>query len=369
VPHTVVISDLHLGGAKAMDVLRRPEPLEELCAYLRDGGVRRLVILGDALELRHGPVRDALAVAEPVFAALGDALGEDGTVVLLAGNHDHALVAPWLEKRARRRDPGPLGLDERAGRTASDATSRLAKAAAPAGFDVRYPGIWLRDDVYATHGHYLDRLITVPTFERLAAGAMVRVVGPLPERGATPDDFEAALAPLYAWTHAVAQTPASSWTMARQQASADAWDSLAGPGPRRLHLRALAAMLPLAAAGLNVAGLGPVRPRLTGGELRRAGLRAMNDVVRRLGIDAEHVIFGHTHRAGPLPGDHLHEWRAATGARLHNAGCWMADTVFLRGSGPESPYWPGRALELDEAGPPRLVQVLDPARYGAPHAG
>ena len=32
------------------------------------------------------------------------------------------------------------------------------------------PGLWPADGVYATHGHYLDRHLTVPSFERLAAG-------------------------------------------------------------------------------------------------------------------------------------------------------------------------------------------------------
>ena len=60
---------------------------------------------------------------------------------------------------------------------------------------VAYPGIWLRDDVYAIHGHYSDLHTTVPTFERLAAGAMARWVVHLPEDDATADAYEAALAP------------------------------------------------------------------------------------------------------------------------------------------------------------------------------
>ena len=42
--------------------------------------------------------------------------------------------------------------------------------------DVAYPGVWLREDVYALHGHYSDLHATVPTFERIAAGAMARFV-------------------------------------------------------------------------------------------------------------------------------------------------------------------------------------------------
>ncbi len=361
---TLVVSDLHLGAARGRDALRRPGPLAGLVEVVR--GVDRLVLLGDALELRHGPLRDALAAAAQVFAALGAALGPGGEVVLVPGNHDHALLAPWLGSRGGAEAPAPLGLQERAGPQPTWALAQLAAAAAPARFDVAYPGIWLRADVYATHGHYLDRLITIPTFERLAAGAMVRVVGPLPGQRATPEDFEAALAPLYAWIDAVAQTKRAAWAVSRQSASARTWQAIAGTGPRTLRARAVAAAFPLAVAGVNRAGLGPVRPVLSAEQLRRAGLKAMGDVVRLLGIDAKHVLFGHTHRAGPLAGDDLAEWRAPTGALLHNAGCWIDEPVFATG-GSASPYWGGRAIVLEDQGPPRLERVV--THLGPDHAG
>jgi len=55
---TLVISDLHLGSRNGVDVLRRPAAQRALVEALE--GVDRLVILGDLLELRHGPMRDAL---------------------------------------------------------------------------------------------------------------------------------------------------------------------------------------------------------------------------------------------------------------------------------------------------------------------
>src|SRR4051812_8208627 len=97
---TLVISDLHLGARAGAAVLSRPASLDILCSRL--DGVDRLVLLGDTLELRHGPARDALAAAEPVMRAIGDALGAGATVTILAGNHDHALVAGWLDWRGRR---------------------------------------------------------------------------------------------------------------------------------------------------------------------------------------------------------------------------------------------------------------------------
>ncbi len=350
---TLVVSDLHLGARLLTVGLRRPGPL----AALQEAVSRadRLVLLGDAVELRHGPAREALAAAEPVLAALGEALGPK-EVVLVPGNHDHGLVAPWLERRAEDTAPGPLGLEQRVGPDASRATSRIAAALGPARLDVAYPGIVLREDVYATHGHYLDRLITIPTFERVAAGAMGRIVGPLPAGRADPDDFEHALAPLYAWMGVVAQQGA--WSVGRQTASAKTWQALTGDGPRPLRTRALTGLFPLAVRLVNRAGLGPISPRMSPEELRRAGLRAIGQVVQLLGIPHAHVLFGHTHRAGPLPGDDPAEWVAPTGARLHNAGAWVDEPLFAVG-GASSPYWGGRGLWVDDDGPPRLERLAE----------
>ncbi len=344
-PRTLVISDLHLGLREQGDVLRRPAVLAALVEHLRS--VDRLVLLGDTIELRHGPQRDAFADAAPVLARLGAAVPR---IVLLPGNHDHQLLAPWLERRARSAAPPPLKLDERIPRSA---VSALVKLLEPADVEVRYPGVWLRDDVYAMHGHYLDCCMTMPTVERIAFGAMSRIVGRIPERGAVADDFEAQVAPVYSWIHAVAQTRGGDWSARGQATSRNAWQTLTGQGVRA---RVLAALFPAAIWSLNRAGLGPVRPHVSGRELRQATLRAINDVVRRLEIEAEHVIFGHTHRAGPLPQDHAHEWLAVNGARLYNAGCWTHEPVF-GGDDPASPYFAGRAIELDDDGPPRLVRI------------
>ena len=146
--------------------MRRPALRAALLEALE--GIERLVLLGDALELRQGPARESMLLARPFFADVGRVLGPDGEIVLVPGNHDHALVAPWLERRRRETLPPPLGLAERASWEAGDAISTLAEAAAPARVTLSYPGIWLRDDVFALHGHYLDRHTTVPTFERLS---------------------------------------------------------------------------------------------------------------------------------------------------------------------------------------------------------
>jgi hypothetical protein len=118
-------------------------------------------------------------------------------------------------------------------------------------------------------------------------------------------------------------------------------------------------VFPLGIRGLNLVGIGPLSSDLSAPALRRNALTAVGEVLRRLDIDAEHVIFGHSHRAGPLPDDDLAEWEAPTGARLHNSGNWVYERIFLAGSGPHSPYWPGGAMLVEDTGEPQLLRLLD----------
>jgi Calcineurin-like phosphoesterase len=356
-PVTLLVSDLHLGGRTGADVLRKPElraPLLEALA-----GVDRLVLLGDVLELRHGPPREAVEAAEPVMRDIGAALGADAEVVLVAGNHDHGLVEPWIERRARNKRPPRMGFEERvAPARASWAAGQLARALGEERTSVAYPGLWIREGVYATHGHMLDLFSTVPTFERLGAAATSRVMGGDVPDDATVEDFLARLEPVYAWVDAVARHAPGERAARGAGSAAKAYELLAGSGPRPLRARLLAGVFPFVIAALNRGGLGPLSADLTGAELRRSSLRAMDEVVRRLGIEAEHVVFGHSHRAGPLAGDDQGEWRTATGAQLHNTGCWVFETHFLAGGGGESPYWPGAAVRVGDDGPPELLRLL-----------
>ena len=128
---------------------------------------------------------------------------------------------------------------------------------------------------------------------------------------------------------------------------------------RTLRNRALAGAFPLGVAALNRAGLGPFNADLSSGELRRAGLHAMGEVAARLGLADAHVVFGHTHRAGPRPGDNPAEWRSPRGARLINTGCWTYDAYFLTATAGESPYWPGGCVLVEDHGPPVLRRLLE----------
>ena len=141
-----------------------------------------------------------------------------------------------------------------------------------------------------------------------------------------------------------------------------AWRLLSGNGHRPLRRRALLALFPLTIAAVNRAGLGPVRSDVSGAELGRAGVRAMAEAVDRLRLraaGASHVLFGHTHRAGPRPADAEAEWTTPGGVRLHNSGCWVYERQFLSATPYESPYWPGTAIRIEQTGPPRHVRVLE----------
>jgi hypothetical protein len=163
---------------------------------------------------------------------------------------------------------------------------------------------------------------------------------------------------MYALLDAVAARVADGRAAAPAHASARAWRTLAGADARSHRGRVLAGAFPLAVGALNRLGLGPLKADLSGVELRRAGLRAMGEVVARLRIDARHVIFGHTHRSGPLPGDEEQEWRLAGGAALLNTGSWVYESMYLdRAWG--SPYSPGGAAKLEDGSDPLFVRLLD----------
>jgi hypothetical protein len=356
---TLVISDLHLGAAGGTDLLRRADLRAPLAEAVRD--VDRLVILGDGVELRDRPKRDIAELAAPLFAELGAALGPDGELVITAGNHDHGLVAGWIDGRLETEPSGFLGLEERIEPgEAGPLAAALARHAGPARVSVAYPGVWLRDDVYAIHGHYADLHATVPTFERLAMAATARWVVRLPETGATPDDYEAVMAPLYAWMTALTQRSEHAILSAGTGASARAWVALAGDGRRRHPVRTAALGLGYRAvvSALNAAGIGPLDHDLSGAGLRRGYLLGIREVLARLSITVPYVVWGHSHRSGPWPSDDLSEWTTPAGTRILNTGSWVYQAHFLSERPNASPYWPGTAVLLEDGAPPRLIRML-----------
>ena len=99
----------------------------------------------------------------------------------------------------------------------------------------------------------------------------------------SPDDYEAALAPIYRLIH---------WASSRRcpRARRTRADGSSGDGSGRVPTRAPAAA---------------------------PGVPAMEQVVHNLDVDARHVLFGHLHAPG--------RWETGGGAELVNTGSWVED--------------------------------------------
>jgi predicted phosphodiesterase len=360
------VSDLHLGAGSDSDLLRREAFRGHLLEAVAESD--RIVLLGDVIELRDRPLAEAIALAAPFFESLGEAAG-DAEVLIVPGNHDHHLLDAWLERR-RLEAAGPLRLEERVPAD-SGPLARLTAGMGRSRIELAYPGAWLRPGVYATHGHYLDRHLTVPTFERLAVAAVERVVGgprevseepgsPGDAGSASIEDYERIQAPVYAFLFTLAQAGSAGGRLAGASPSARVWQAVGGGYGRAAKLRGWllgTVALPGAVGVANRLGLGPVRSDLSPGAITSAGLAAIGEVTRRLGIDADHLIFGHTHRRGPMRAES--GWRLPEGTRLWNTGSWVYAPGLLGRTPADSPYWPGTVAVLEEDGPPELRHLLD----------
>jgi hypothetical protein len=360
---TAIVSDLHLGAFSEADVARAPEVRERLLEAL--SGADRVVLLGDLLELRERALPDLLGLVRPFFEAMGHATG-GRRVVLVPGNHDHPLAEPWLVRR--RLDAGDLAPQSVWPVEHDDGVAgRIAAWMPDTEVSLAYPGVWLRPDVYAIHGHYLDLHLTVPRLESIAAAVMGRITG-LGRDCRSAADYEAVLAPIYTLHFSLAQSMSPDVLRRSGTFSRSVWNrangGAAGRGLARFLLGRVT--IPGAVAALNRAGLGPFHPDISGEELRRSGLRAMARVVEGLGVNAEHVIFGHTHRAGPLPADVSADWTLPGGTRLWNSGSWYYERAFLGEDPLHSPYWPGNVVRLGDDGPPVIENVLHDAALPVP---
>jgi predicted phosphodiesterase len=371
---TIVASDLHLGSGADADLVRRPRFRRLLLEAVE--GADRIVILGDALELRDRPVAEVVEIAGPFFAELGDAIG-DGQLVVIPGNHDHHLVEPWLERRLLEGGE-PLGFEHHS--APEGALAALARLMGQASVELAYPGLWLGEKVYATHGHYLDRHLTIPTFERLGVATVERILGMQPdgpdpldrpnaEQLGSPDQYERAQGPIYALLYALAQGT-DPLRAGAGNPTLRLWRSLASGSSRSGKMRGWllgAVALPGAVGLANRLGLGPVESDISAGAITRAGLAAMRDVVERIGLDARMVLFGHTHRRGPLPGDE--DWTFGNGGRLVNTGSWVHSPTLLGETAATSPYWPGTIAVIEDGGEPELRHLLDDLAREELHEG
>jgi len=308
---TLVISDLHLGQRGGASVLTRPRPLAALLEALDEHD--RLVLLGDIVELQEAHSSHSFPVAEPVLRAIAQRLGPGKQLLLVPGNHDHALVGDW----ARGQGPGLA----RESVVPADANPLLARVMAwlePTRAEVHYPGLWLTDRVWATHGHYLTHYL------RPVASWGLHRRPRTPTQAAAPVEFE---------------------YVSKGEKAEHMRDGLP---PERWLDRHLPSQL------------APLTARALGRQMERHALPAMARTAQALGVDAEWVVFGHVHRRGPRGRDRPDVWSGPGGRpRLVNTGCWRYEPVVVRGIGPAGGYWPGGAVTIGEDGIPRSVGLLD----------
>lgn len=353
---TAIISDLHLGSRSREDVLRDPSVRRTLLEGIE--GADRVVLLGDTIEMRGLPLADALDAARPFFEELGEAMA-GGAVLMLAGNHDHRLAEPLLDQRSLA-EPPALALEARYA-PGTGAASRLARWLGSAELEMSYPGAWLRDDVYAMHGHYMDCHLTIPRAECIGGAAVARATRPLPDP-ATPDDYERLLRPFYGLVFGLAQSGASRASGGSARLSERAWKWIADGGDddsrrRRIASAAVSrAAVPAAVWALNRALGTGFDPDLSAGAISAASVAGASEAARRLKIDAAHVIVGHSHRAGPREGEG--PWPLPGGGRLHNTGNWVFASVLHRPGSKPGPYWPGTVTWLEDDDAPRRVSLL-----------
>jgi predicted phosphodiesterase len=316
-----VISDLHLGGRFFHGVLTRPEPAAALHERLAD--VDRLVLLGDIVELAERRPARAMAIAEPVLRAIGRRLGREREVVIVPGNHDLALVRPWLREVGSR-----LGVATPVPLNASPALAALGEWLSPARVSVSYPGVWLADGLYATHGHYLDVHLRPVSSYGIARGNLRRPV----HQRVDPFAYERAR-----------RRPPQPRTRSGLVAS-----------------RARSAITTEIKERVLRPPLAPLTSALLRAQMHHASLPAIARVIARLGIHAETVVFGHVHRLGPLPDDPVGLWRGLDGhQRLFNSGAWLYEPLLVTGARPPHPHWPGGAIALEPGQEPRPVGLLD----------
>jgi predicted phosphodiesterase len=351
---TAILSDLHLGTIAAADLARDAELRAPLLKELAEAD--RVVLLGDILELRDRPAGEILELAGSFLEELGDALGER-EVVLVPGNHDHRLAEPLLERQGLG-SPAQLGIEQRF-KPAPGVASRIARRLRPAKLTLAYPGFRVRDDVWATHGHYLDCHMAIPTVECLSAAVTMRVVGAIPER-ATPDHYERAIGPMYGFSWGFAQARGPERIGGRSRPSTALWRRLNGDRSRGVGNRFLAAVaFPLAVRGFGRALGRRFDADISPEGISRAGLAALREALRRLEVDADYVVFGHTHRPGPLPGEEARlEWEAAGGSRLQSAGSWTWTPGLCGPTPEESLFWPGTVTWVGDTGPPERRELL-----------
>ena len=168
-----MISDLHLGQSGGISVLERPAPLAALLKAL--DGYDRLVLLGDVVELQE--VHAVALVSRRRAGPASDrrAARGDKQVLLVPGNHDHGLVGDWVRAQGEG-----LARENVVPADAGESLLRVLAWLEETRAEVHYPGVWIADGIWATHGHYLNHYLRPISSWGLHARVPMSVPTPAP---------------------------------------------------------------------------------------------------------------------------------------------------------------------------------------------
>lgn len=370
---TLVVSDLHIGARDRFSVIERPAVLEVMLKEI--DRCDRLVLLGDLVELLEAEAGRTLRVARPILRAIGARVGPDRQIIYLPGNHDRGAIRGWI------RATGPaIETESVVPPSASPLLAAVVEALAPAPVEVRYPGVWLSDRIWAHHGHYLNRYLHPDQ----AYGVMPRRRERTPAGRSRPIDFEprrlggglgggggglrslvrymplraalgledagelarAATMPPTGELRPVSGGPVSGAAGPRSPGYPDEPLVPINTFKSRLHDRLLHP------------SLSPIIAYLLSLQVRSHSIPAVARAAHDLGIEPEYLLFGHVHRRGPIEGEDLDQWNA-WGPKILNTGSWRWEPVLVQRVSPPHPYWPGGAIVIDELGEPSSVGLLD----------
>jgi len=377
---TAILSDLHLGAAHGDDLLRYPF----FCDLLREqlDGIDHVVLLGDILDLRFQQLEEVLLTAEPFLTTLGNALrkAEHPRVTFIPGNHDHHYAVRLMETAQERAiEAGePYSFQQVVAPPDFFLSRQLARMM---GIPVEVRVAYFYDildssegPIFLTHGHYLDihlggapaRLLTLLQATIASAGQPVDAL--------SPELYEAILRPQYELLHWIGQTPGGGLIQSR------IYERLRGGAPpsTRLGQFRRAALRGAASVGgkVGVALAETLANRLIKGGLtltspaREAQAEAtiyafnlsLEALEAYLPAGMRYVIFGHTHRPGPLTDiDPIDRWTVKMRGQetvVMNSGSWLYDGGKARRPDYRPQRWPGTFILVPDQGPPHLVEVL-----------
>jgi UDP-2,3-diacylglucosamine pyrophosphatase LpxH len=377
---TAILSDLHLGAAHGDDLLRYPYFCERLREQLI--GIEHIVLLGDILDLRFQQLETALQIAGPFFAMLGEVLSTAHTprVTYIPGNHDHHFAVQLIEAAREQAllDETPFALQQIIAPPSfflCRQLTRMLGGQVPVRVAYFYDTLdSSQGTILLTHGHYLDLHIDSGPARLLNLAQSVLGAANQGTEQITPDLYEGLLRPQYELLYWIGQSPSGAALQSR------IYERLRGGAPadgmlgqlRQTALRRAASAagnmgLALAETIANrlfkerVSLTSPAREAQVEATIRAfsLSLEALAGYLPR-GVHA--VVFGHTHRPGPLEGiDASERWMVTLAGQptmVLNAGSWLYDGGKARRPDYRPQRWPGTYILIPDQGPLRMVEVL-----------